>query len=65
MKKKIVFIVSHGGSVIFEILKNKKLNFYEYLFFSDRKCKAIDHAKKIVINSKYLKAKMVMNFQKN
>ena len=64
MKKKIVFIVSHGGSVIFEILKNEKLNFYEYLFISDWKCKAIDHAKKNSYIFKILESKNGHEFSK-
>ena len=64
MKKKIVFIVSHGGSVIFEILKNKKLHFYEYLFVSDRKCKAIDLAKKNGHKFKILESKNGREFSK-
>ena len=64
MKKKIVFVVSHGGSVIFEILKNKKLHFFEYIFVSDRKCKAIDIAKKNGFKFKIFKSKNGHEFSK-
>ncbi len=64
MKKKIVFVVSHGGSVIFEILKNKKLHFFEYIFVSDRKCKAIDLAKKNGFKFKILESQNGHEFSK-